>query len=273
MWINKIFRNLCLLILSFFCRTKCRFNGHNSKSVKILANGPSLRDDLDNLIQTDSICVLNFFCFEDKFWQFKPQHYVLADPAFFEKENLCPEQIRLYELINLIDWDIIFYVPLRYYFIFKNRTRGNKHISIKTVYRLPIFKVCECSFLEFFLFKKGLHAPSAQNVLIPSIFTMMNEGYDKIYLYGADHSWISQMKVNTKNLVCLVDKHFYDKEEPKLKPWLNGSDKTFKMHELMKIFTTVFLSYYCLENYSRYLVKTKIFNMTKNSFIDAFNRQ
>lgn len=270
---NKILRNLWLVFYSLFCKTKCVYKGPNGKVVKILANGPSLKDDLNNLIETDATCVLNFFCLDSIFWQIKPRHYVLADPAFFTEENTPSNVARLYEAISRIDWDITFYVPLRYYSVFRSKVTRNKCIFIKTFYRSPLLNVRKCTSLDKYMYKKGLHAPSAQNVLIPSIFIMLNEGYERIFLYGADHSWISQMVVNDKNQVCLVDKHFYDEKEPILKPWLNGVEGTFKMHELMGIFHIVFLTYHNLEKYARYLGNAKILNMTVGTFIDAFNRK
>ncbi len=270
---NKIFRNLWLAFYSFFCKTKCAYKGTNGKTVKILANGPSLKNDLDNLAETDSTCVLNFFCLDNIFWQIKPQHYVLADPAFFMEEKIPSNVVRLYEVLNRIDWNITFYVSLRYYSEFYGKVKRNKCIFIKTFYRFPLLNVCKFTSLDMYMYKKGLSAPSAQNVLIPSIFMMLNEGYEKIFLYGADHSWISQMIVNDMNQVCLVDKHFYDEKEPILKPWLNDSKNTFKMHELMYIFYIMFLSYHQLERYANYLGNAKVFNMTKETFIDAFKRK
>lgn len=269
---NKILRNLWLVLYSLFCKTKCAYKGPNGKTVKILANGPSLKDDLSNLIETDSTCVLNFFCMDNFFWQIKPQHYVLVDPGFFMEENISSNVERLYETINRIDWHITFYVPLRYYSVFRSKVKNNKYIFIKTFYRFPLLDIHKCTSLDVYMFKKGIHAPSAQNVLIPSIFMMLNEGYEKTFLYGTDHSWISQMEVNDKNQVCLVDKHFYDVKEPTLRPWYNGSGNIFKMHELMKIFYTIFLAYHNLEAYTKFLRNAKIYNMTKSSFIDAFKK-
>lgn len=269
---NKLFRNLWLPLYNFFCKTKCAYKGGNGKTVKILANGPSLKDDLNNLVETDSVSALNFFCLNDAFWSIKPNHYVLADPAFFRLEIPAENVARLYEAIGKIDWEIIFYVPLRFYSVFKEKVKSNTNVVIKTFYRFPLMSENTPKSIEKFLYKHGWGAPSAQNVLIPSIFLMINEGYEKIYLYGADHSWISQMAVNDKNQVCLTDRHFYDKREPVMKPWLTINGEPFKMHELMKIFYIVFLNYQNLNNYAKSLGNISIINMTKDSFIDSFER-
>lgn len=269
---NKIFRNLWLAFYSLFCRTKCAYKGPNGKTVKILANGPSLKKDLDNLVDTDSVSALNFFCLNDVFWKIKPNHYVLADPAFFRLDNPADNVVRLYEAIGKIDWDIVFYVPLKYYSVFRDKVSSNTNVIIKTFYRFPLMLENTPKYIERFLYKRGLGAPSAHNVLIPSIFLMINEGYEKIYLYGADHSWISQMAVNDENQVCLVDNHFYDKSEPVMKPWLTINGEPFKMHDLMKIFYIVFLNHQKLNDYAKSLGNISIINMTKDSFIDSFER-
>lgn len=269
---NKLFRNLWLPLYSFFCRTKCAYRGGNGKTVKILANGPSLKDDLNNLVETDSVSALNFFCLNEVFWSIKPNHYVLADPAFFRLETPADNVVRLYEAIGKIDWEIIFYVPLRFYSVFKDKVKSNTNVVIKTFYRFPFMSENTPKSIERFLYKHGWGAPSAQNVLIPSIFLMINEGYEKIYLYGTDHSWISQMAVNDENQVCLIDRHFYDNKEPIMKPWLTETGKPFKMHDLMKIFYKVFLNYHKLHKYAMFLGNIRIINMTKDSFIDSFER-
>ena len=269
---NRILRNLWLAVYTCFCKTKCVYRGSNGKTVKILANGPSLKDDLDNLIETDSVSVLNFFGLNDLFWTIKPNHYVLADPVFFEIDHPVENVVKLYDAIEKIDWKMTFYVPLRYYSAFRNKVKENPHIDIKTFYRFPLGSVNTFKRIDFFLYRKGLNAPIAQNVLIPSIFLMINEGFEKIYLYGADHSWLSQMVVDEKNRVCLVDKHFYDKSVPTMKPWLTVTGAPFKLHELMKIFHTVFATYQMLGDYAKSLGKVRIINMTKHSFIDAFER-
>ena len=200
-----------------------------------------------------------------------PSHYVLADQLFFLENKMPVNVSSFYKTINQVDWLITFYVPLKYYSVFRSRVT-NTNIKIKTFYRCPFLKYIPRRF-EYYLYRIGLHAPTAQNVLIPSIFMMLNEGYEKIYLYGADHSWLSQMAVNDKNQVCLVDKHFYDEENPKLEPWFKSEgDNIFKMHELMGIFYTVFLTYHKLARYAKYLGNSNILNVTKYSFIDAFYR-
>lgn len=269
---NKIFRNLWLAFYSFFCKTKCAYKGANGKTVKILANGPSLKNDLDNLAETDSTCVLNFFCLDNIFWQIKPQHYVLADPAFFMEEKIPSNVVRLYEVLNRIDWNITFYVPLKYYSIFKDRLGLNENISIKTFYRYPILHKYIPRCFEYYLFRKGISGPAAMNVLIPSVFVMLNEGYEMIYLYGADHSWMTQLAVNMDNQLCIRDSHFYDKGEAKLKPWLLSNGQNYRLVEVLNDWTETFLMYHVLQSYRNHKRMGTIINMTKGSFIDAFDK-
>lgn len=271
MWENKILRTLWLVVYSIFCKTKCSYIGLNGKTVKILANGPSLKKDLNNLIETDSTCVLNFFCLDNLFWQIKPQHYVLADHAFFIAEK-ASNVVRLYEAINSIDWEITFYVPLRYYSIFKDRVGLNAYIRIKTFYRFPILHKYIPQSLEYYLFRRGISAPASMNVLIPSVYVMLNEGYEMIYLYGADHSWMTQLAVNSQNQLCIRDSHFYDTSEAKLKPWLLSNGTVYKLVDVLNDWAETFSMYHVLQSYRNHMKMGTIINMTQGSFIDAFEK-
>lgn len=101
---------------------------------------------------------------------------------------------------------------------------------------------------------------------------MINSGYKTIYLFGVDHSWTTQLCVNTLNQVCLRDLHYYDNKHVDLKPWLKGSGEPYKMHEVLRDLAHMFDSYHELQNYANYINNTKIINKSKESFIDAFTK-
>ena len=149
----------------------------------------------------------------------------------------------------------------------------NKKVEVKTIYRFPVIHRFLPKKLEYFLYKKGISAPGSQNVLITSIYAMINMGYSKIFLYGADHSWTSQMIVNQSNQVCLSDHHFYDILPSALNPWLKADGSPYKMHEILDDLRRAFYSYHELNSYALYIGAVTIINMTKMSFIDAFEKQ
>ena len=115
--------------------------------------------------------------------------------------------------------------------------------------------------------------PRPQNVVIPSIFIGINEGYKQIDLYGVDHSWTKEIRVNNNNQVCLINSHFFDNKTPELKPWHKGiGEPVYKMHEILRDLAWMFDGYYKLREYADN-IGCRIINKTPDSFIDAFERE
>jgi len=144
---------------------------------------------------------------------------------------------------------------------------SNKHIKLY-FFNHTIFDFNQR--INHFLYKKFLSTPLLQNVVGACIFNAINMGYKKIELFGVDHSWLRDICVNNKNQVCWREIHFYGKEE--LRPFLKSNGETYKMYEILFDFGNMFLGYQLLYNYSIYRC-AKIYNNTKESFIDSFERR
>ena len=109
--------------------------------------------------------------------------------------------------------------------------------------------------------------------MVAAIFLAINLGYARIYLHGADHSWHEDLVLNEENIVCIKDRHFYDKGEVALTPWRIGDKNgtTWKMHEILMALSKKFQGYHVLAEYASYR-KAKIYNASKKTYIDAFER-
>lgn len=256
-------------ILYLLLRTDCRNHIPNIKGAEklvILANGPSLKEEIANIdFKGKDISVLNDFYKSPWYKTLKPNYYVLADPMFFLNEDF------FMSFIKDINWDMYLYVPY-YYWNKMDILKKMNHSYIKVIpYHSENYNGFMC--LKNLLYKEGLSMPKVQNVLVASIFTGLNMGYKYIYLYGVDHSWTKTLGVNNNNEVCAVDSHFYDTDKPSFSPyWKNPATREqYKMHELLRDFAYMFESYHELRCYADSL-GSKIVNMTKNSFIDAFER-
>ena len=233
-------------------------------ALTILANGPSLKNDIDDIDLTcGDFSVLNDFNLSPLYKKIKPSYYVLADPYYF----LCNDSIMPF--INGVDWKMKLIVP---YSAWKKleilRDLPNKNVEV-----IP-FHTVEYDGFECFrnwIYKKGLAMPRVQNVLALSIFSAINLGYKKIKLYGVDHSWTECIRVNSLNEVCQINAHFFDTAEVELSPWKKCSGEQYKMHEILRDLSNMFESYHLLKRYSDYM-GSKIINCTKDSFIDAFER-
>lgn len=256
-WIVKVF--LCSDLRNHICHL------NNNTLLTILANGPSLKEDLVNLdISRGDFCVVNRFYESPYYFKVKPKYYVLADPAFFDKE----EEIK--KLIDSVDWEMMLFVT---YSGWKNlkflRNIPNNKIKVIPYHTNPYNGFM---WLKLFLYRKGLSMPPAQNVLVPSIFNGINMGYKEIRLYGVDHSWTKSLCVDKNNQVCAIDLHFYeDDNDIKLLPYLKCNGEYYRLHALLRDFAQMFDSYHQIRWYAD-KVGCKIINCTKDSFIDAFER-
>lgn len=242
-------------------------NNNPEKALLILANGPSLKNVINDIIPIKDnydIRVVNDFCRYPAFFTLKPSSYVFADPLFF---NDTPRAQEVLSLLAKVDWKMKMYVP---YIYRKNISKkiNNTNIDIIPYHIMPYNG---WKSLRTYLFKKGLTMPRPQNVAIPSLFIGINEGYKTIELYGVDHSWTMEIRVNDKNQVCLTDSHFYDESKVALKPFLKYDGSEYLMSDLLRDFAWMFDGYYILREYAD-SVGCRIINKTPNSFIDAFER-
>lgn len=267
-FISRFFNSIKFLIYVIF---KTDLRNHIQKVdgagvMTILANGPSLKDDLDKIDLTKGdFCVVNDFYKSPWYSKIKPKYHVLADPLYFvTDEDIQP-------FVDAVKWEMTLFVP---YYGWKKMSILNK-IPSEFITVVPYHSVnyhgFEC--LRSWFYEKGLSMPRTQNVLVPSIFNTIKMGYKEILIYGADHSWTESIRVNNDNQVCLTDSHFYDTEQVKLLPWRKASPDraVYKMHEILRDLAQMFDSYHQIRWYAD-KVGCKIINRTKRSYIDAFER-
>ena len=119
--------------------------------------------------------------------------------------------------------------------------------------------------------KKGWGIPRPHNVLIPAILNIINTGYKKIYLIGADHSWLPLISVNDQNIALVNQQHFYDESENNSE-FMHRESRPRRLHEVLEKLMFAFRSYFDLKDYANSR-DVKIYNCTPGSFIDAFERK
>lgn len=243
----------------------------------ILANGPSLKNTIplvDNIKNKyDLICVNHFA--ETKAYQIlKPQHYILnapemwmddVEPIFIEKGN------HLFKSISQnTNWPINLFIPVgaSVFPRWQNQIRLNPDINICYFNTTPVEGFN--SLLKKAIYK-GWGMPRPHNVLIPSIVLGLRMGYNTLYLTGADHSWLSEIWVDEANNVFLTQKHFYDENKAKAAPMDKLGKGNRTLPEILSKFTYAFSAYFTLNKIAKEQQQT-IINVTKGSFIDAFER-
>lgn len=251
----------------------------SSKCV-VLGNGPSLKDAMplaiDALSKTDTLCV-NYFAQTEFYSKIKPKYYIIAGPELFDT-NMPDEFVKcgvkiFTEISQKTSWPLVLILPInaKKFKPWQNLIKSNKHIQI---HYINITSIEGFGFFKKLCFNLKLGLPRPHNVLIPAIFSLIHVGYKEIWLLGADHSWLKDIHVTENNEVFLTHRHFYA-EEPSgqsTRKMHNLTGGTRLLHEMLEKFYYSFRSYFEIRDYA-YHRDIKIFNATKESYIDAFPRR
>lgn len=238
-----------------------------SRPVAILGNGPSLKEFRPESGQDSDYCMVNFAPLSGLFFSVRPAYHVLVDDAFF-----VAEQNELVGRMQQIDWDIRLFIPYKYRKTAQQRYGANPHIHLVPIHLTGLPDTFALKKTAYRLFKRGRALPIAENVMIAAIYCMMNSGYHQIDLYGADHTWISQMKVDDQNRVCMIKDHYYDAQLVELKPLVNADGSIPTLSQELRCQAKAFGAYEMLQGYAGYLGDVVIRNRTVGSYIDAFPR-
>lgn len=251
-------------------RISPRGSDKGERTLVILGNGPSLRTMLETrpdwLGGTDKLAV-NFAANTTMFQALRPEYYILADPHFFHGEQKDPNVKRLWENILSTDWPMTLFVPAKEKNGALAKINHNNHISVKTFNMTPAEG---WRGVIYPLFNAGLGMPRPRNVMIPSIMTGIREGYRRILLAGADHSWLQTLFVDEENNVVSVQPHFYADNE-KEKERVRSEYAGYHLHDILGSMTVAFRSYHQIADYARKR-GVQIINATPGSYIDAFPR-
>lgn len=235
----------------------------------VMGNGPSLRQTIDHnsqwLMANDRMAV-NFAANTPDYYSLRPEYYVLADGHFFSRGQ-DPNVERLWQNLKATDWRMTLWVPWKYGAEVWHRIGGHRFVEIKVFNLTPLEGF---PFVTHKLIDYGLGMPRPRNVLIPAIMIAMREGYRKIYLAGADHSWTRTLSVDDENFVVSIQPHFYEdnkEEHSRVRSTYAG----LRLHDVLGSMTIAFRSYWEIAEYARQR-NVEILNATEGSMIDAFPR-
>lgn len=234
----------------------------------IMGNGPSLRTNLDNnleLLERSDTLAVNFAANTPEFRIVRPKYYVLADPHFFR--NISDKNVAaLLESLKAVDWRMTLFVPA------KSRRSVARMIDnpMVSVEGFNFLAAEGWKWLEQLMFRLRLGMPRPRNVLIPSIMIGIWLGYKKIYILGADHSWLKTLDVDSDNRVVSVQPHFYKEDSHEVER-INRTYLDLKLHQVLESMIIAFASYHKINAYASRCGIT-IINATPGSFIDAFPR-
>lgn len=246
----------------------------NDDSIVIMGNGPSLRDTIDNhrdWLESGKLMAVNFAANASEFIMLRPEYYILADPHFFHGFESDGNVGRLWNNLAGVDWDMTLFIPVKE----KKRIRQllTTEISLPKTVKLKYYNLTPAdgySPVLGWLFDKGLAMPRPRNVLIPAIMTAIREGFKKIFLAGADHSWTKTLWVDDTNRVMSIQPHFYKDSENELKR-VRSDYEGLRIYDVLGSMTIAFRSYHDIRRYAE-SKGVSILNSTPGSFIDAFPR-
>lgn len=260
-----------------------RFNTRFPKDIKsmdsliILGNGPSLQSDLQNhqdfLLHKDLICV-NHFPKTQLYELLKPSIFITGAPDLWLddiEDRFVNQSKELFDSLNKkTTWPLALFIPFeaKKHQRWQDQLTKNPNIQIIYYNNIPIEG---WNIIKNWAFKKNIGMPRPHNVMIPALMIAISLGYRSVYLLGADHSWLQEISVTESNEVLINQKHFYDQEYSKGQPLDKRGKGKRTLPELLYKFMTAFKSYFEIRRYSEYR-DVKIWNATKNSFIDAFDR-
>lgn len=257
--------------------------GNNSDCI-IFANGPSLKTSLaksevlDFIKDKKKFCVNNFPN-SNEFFTLKPEFIVFMDPFFWSK-NLYPEKktsyMEIYNSILKVNWPVTIFIPAaaKEWNFFIDLPTKNNNISIFYINTRETNheKGSKKAFEEY---KFNLAMPRVQNVTIASLFIAINSGFKNIYLFGADHTTHNSTIVKDDNILYEAKSYFYENEKQiKYVPCYKSADakETFSVSEWLYAWYTTFLTYEEVDKYAKSM-ECKIYNLSEESFIDAFERK
>lgn len=242
------------------------------KELVILGNGPSLRTLLDKepefRVGRDLMAV-NFFAITPEFTVLKPEHYILADPHFFNLDGKDSNVASLWENLLSSSHAMTLHIPAnmrRHPSVKKFVTGGNgRNLLCFNMTPGEGFKR-----VRNVLYSHKLAMPRPRNVMIPAIMEAIASGYKKIYLAGADHTWSRTLSVDESNRVVSVQPHFY-KDGAEEQRRVYSEYAGYHLHDILKSLYIAFSSYHLIADF----IKERdiaIINITPGSFIDAFPR-
>lgn len=265
-----------IVILTDLSERKINTKKINNSAI-ILGNGPSLNEFLNqnkNFLENKDLIAVNHFADTHYFEQLCPLHYVLNAPELWSdnvEQSHIDRSIKLFtNIAQKTNWEMYLYLhPTA-----KKSDRWRKIINSNNFIKIRFYNPTPVDGFNCFVhycFKNNLGMPRPHNVLIPSLLISINLKYKNIYIAGADHSWLKDIWVADDNRVLLTQKHFYDENTAKAAPMHKEGIGERKMHEVLIKMVHAFRSYFVINDYAKEK-NIRIQNITKDSYIDAFDR-
>lgn len=274
-WMGQLwqcFLSIVKIVLQSKWSTRMPKQFSHPDELLILANGPSLKTTVaehPDFVRSKTLLAVNFCVTSPMYEELKPEIYLIADPLFWIVDEKREQLFGT--LAAKTTWDMNLFIPARALKDKKWRPMiaGNPHI------RLYIYNTTPIEGFQGFcnrVFNAGLGVPRPHNVLIPSIAMGLRLPFKRIYLAGADHSWLPEITVTDDNVVLMHQKHFYDQNQSKADTVTQQNLHSARLYTILYHMYVAFKSYFVLEDYAQSKGK-QVINITPGSYIDAFRKE
>lgn len=238
----------------------------------ILANGPSLNEDIEllkkeDLSKTDFV-MMNYSANSDLFEKLRPKFYCLADHAFFRPLKELDKISRLYfDIEKKLNWDMTMVLSYNVKVVKGFSKLTNPLIKFQRVFALD--SVGPKKF-QWWMCKHGFAIPGLGTVTNLAAFTGIQYGYKQIEFCGNDMSFFDGICVDDDNHPCTYTRHFYDKEPEKRPVMIN--DTTYQTLETyVDMVHKMIISHNKISEYGKHM-GVKFINRTRNSMLDCYPR-
>ena len=179
----------------------------------LLANGPSLADELPRLLP-DAGCdflAVNYFAEHEASVCGRPTTSSPIRSSSAQARNATAWQTSC-TLARKVTWPMTLYVqyynPERFDY---RAALPNGHIRIVPFHTQPYRGFRR---LEFWLYRHGLGSANFGTVIQHGEYVGLLLGYRTLHLYGVDHTLTEGLTVDRRNRLCRIDRHFYDDGRP-----------------------------------------------------------
>jgi len=249
----------------------------HSDNCIILGNGPSLNSFIETsyeFIKNKTLIGVNHFAETELYNTLKPEIYILSAPEMWRDDVETFHKNKGEKLFEAIRKNTKWPIQL---FIGRNAEKYKTRINVlKKNPNISIFYfnttgVEGFNRFCFHCFEKGKGMPRPHNVLIPSLIISIRFNFSTIFISGADHNWIKYISVTHNNKVLLTQKHFYDEKtaNPRTMDKMGKGER--KLHEILEKFVISLKGYFIIDKFSK-KKNIKIYNITPDSYIDAFEK-
>jgi len=244
----------------------------------ILASGPSLKADMDRVIEENKkseVYVLNYFASTKYFKLIKPQYYVFADRLFWSQnvnDDIKEDNEKLFSVLDKVDWKMNIICPKSGFQWISARLRDNNNIKVLKVNSANIeFKSEKIS---LFALKHNITTPDFINGLVLMLWYPIYRKRFDIEIYGADFSLFKEYYIDQEtNALHNSMPHFYKNTNAQNNAANKYPGEPQKMlHTRLNQQWRGFYQMYLLSKIAE-IKKIKVTNLSSHSYLDCFDRK